>query len=117
MSVAPGPFNGRPSGNGVQFVGNSEVGLLSGGARLNLRFARDTGAIRQTDSVLFAVTPRSQTRYPPWDIRAELLVLRPVSFPQGRLFIDENKQMESRPNCNAVCKNADAAEKQPLTQS
>jgi hypothetical protein len=37
MSVAPGPFNGRPSGNGVQFVGNAEVGSRVA----NLKFLTD----------------------------------------------------------------------------
>ena len=68
--------------------------------------------------ISFAVRlPGSYTWNPSWDIRAELLVLRPVRFPQGRLLIDEDQQMESRPNCNTVFKNADAAEKQPLTKS
>jgi hypothetical protein len=56
-------------------------------------------------------------RNPPWDVRAEFFVLRPVTLPQGRLFIEENKERESHPNCNTVFKNADAAEKQPLTQN
>jgi len=56
-------------------------------------------------------------RNPPWDIRAEFFVLRPVTLPQGGLFVDENKEIESNPVCNTVFKNEEAAKKQSLTEN
>jgi len=56
-------------------------------------------------------------RYPPWDIRTEFYVLRPVALSQGRLLVDENKEMESHPHRKTVFKDADAAEKQSLTKN
>jgi len=56
-------------------------------------------------------------RNPPWDIRAEFFVLAPVTLQQGRLFVDENKEIESHENCNTVFKNEDAAKKQALTEN
>jgi len=56
-------------------------------------------------------------RNPPRDIRAEFFVLKPVTLPQCGLFVDENKEIESYPNCNTVLKDANAAEKQPLTEN
>jgi len=56
-------------------------------------------------------------RNPPWDVRAEFFVLRPVTLPQDRFFIEEDKEKESHPNCNTVFKDADAAKKQPLTEN
>jgi hypothetical protein len=61
--------------------------------------------------------PRSQAGNPPRDIRVEFLVLTPKALAQGRLFVEKNKEVESRPHCNTVFKNADAAEKQPLTEN
>ena len=61
--------------------------------------------------------PRSQTRNPPWNIRAEFFVLTPVTFPQCRLLVDEDEQIESNPNCNAVFKHPHTAEQQPLTKN
>ena len=52
-------------------------------------------------------------RHPPWDVRAEFFVLAPVTLQQGRLLVDENKEIESHKNCNAVFKNEDAAKKRP----
>jgi len=56
-------------------------------------------------------------RNPPRNIRAEFFILRPVILPQGRLFVDENKEIESHPNCNTVFKNEEAAKKQSLTEN
>ena len=60
------------------------------------------------DSRLFVpvLSPGSQTGNPPWDIGAEVFVLKPVTTTQGRLFVDENKEIESRPHSNTVLKNA-----------
>lgn len=49
-------------------------------------------------------------RNPPWDIRTEFLVLNPETLQQSGLLVDENKAIESQPNCNTVSKNRDAAE-------
>jgi hypothetical protein len=56
-------------------------------------------------------------RNPPGDVRAEVFVLEPITLPQDRLFVEEDRQMESNPNCNTVLKNADTLEKQPLTEN
>jgi len=56
-------------------------------------------------------------RNPPGDVRAEVFVLEPITLPQDRLFVEEDRQMESNPNCNTVLKNADTPEKQPLTEN
>ena len=61
--------------------------------------------------------PRSETRNPPWDVRTEFLVLRPEMFSQSRLLVEENEKTESQPNSNTVFKNADAPEKQSLTEN
>ena len=61
--------------------------------------------------------PRSQARNPPWDIRAVLVVLKPETPRQGGFLIDEDKDIEPHPNCNSVFEDADAAEKQPLTEN
>lgn len=61
--------------------------------------------------------PRLKTRDPPGDIGAELFVFSAVTFAQCRFFVRQNKQIERYPNCNAILKNADAPEKQALTEN
>lgn len=69
-------------------------------------------------AALFRVAPPgSKVRDPPWDICAEFFVLKPVALPQGGLFVNENEEIKSRPNYKSVFKNANTAEKQPLTEN
>ena len=60
--------------------------------------------------------PGSKTRNPPWDIRAEFLVLRPESSSQSGLLIEKNKEKESNPNGYTILEDADAAEEKPLPE-
>ena len=55
--------------------------------------------------------PRSQARNPPRDIRAEFFVLTPKGLTQGRLLVDEHKEIEGHPNCGAVFENTDVTKK------
>src|SRR5580693_8671594 len=50
------------------------------------------------NALFLAASPCSQTRNPPWDVRAKFFVLGPIFLPQGRLFIDKNKEIESQPD-------------------
>ena len=76
------------------------------------------GSFRVVRDLLFLLAPpRSQTRNPSRNVRAEFFILAPVTFPQDRFFVDENEETESQANCSTVFKKANAAKKQPLTEN
>lgn len=69
-------------------------------------------------SIVFAVLiPRPHARNPPADICAEVFVLKPKGASQGGLFVNENKQVECRPNRYTVLENTDIAKNQSLPEN